>query len=342
MLEALHELYPEAPVFTLVYDKHLADQFEGWTIVSSPLQFLYKLVPRFQLMLPFIPLALKAFDFSEFDVVISSSSIFAKNISVPKRVLHINYCHTPARFLWDGSESYIHEEVPAVLRPLVRKYLNWMRKWDYKASQRVDFFVANSKNIQNKIKQHYNRDSVIIHPYVDLDKFYPTVPKENYFVAAGRLQPHKKIGLVVKVFNELGLPLHVIGTGRDLPYLKSIAKDNIDFLGRVDDRILCDEYSGAKAFIYPQEEDFGMMPLEAAAAGTPTIAYGKGGALETVVGAKTGIFFEHQTEQELKDAVIKIQHMHFGSEELFEQAEKFSKEKFKQQVKEFVQKCASR
>ncbi len=341
MLEALHELYPDAPVFTLVYDRKLAGNFEGWTIVSSPLQYLYNLIPRFQLMLPFIPWALKAFDFSGFDVVISSSSIFAKNITVPKDVLHINYCHTPARFLWAETESYINDEVPGFLKPLVRRYFKWMRKWDYEAAQRVNFFIANSKNIQNKIQQHYKRDSVIVHPYVDLEKFYPTVPKENYFVAAGRLQPHKKIGLVVKVFNELGLPLHVIGTGRDEAYLKSIGKDNIDFLGRVDDRVLCDEYSGATAFIYPQEEDFGMMPLEAAAAGTPTVAYGKGGALETVVEGKTGMFFNEQSEAALRAAILEIKDKHFNNEDLFDQAEEFSKEKFKERIKEYVDQCAS-
>jgi glycosyltransferase involved in cell wall biosynthesis len=336
VLEALHELYPDAPVFTLVYDQKLRDHFEGWTIVSSPLQYFYNFIPKFQWLLPLIPFALKFFDFSKFDLVISSSSVFAKNITIPKNVKHINYCHTPARFLWSGSEQYILEEVPAILRAPIRLYLDWMRTWDYQSAQRVDYFIANSVNVQERIKKYYNRDSFVIHPCIDTNKFYPSAQKENYYLVASRLQVHKKIDLAIKTFNSLGLPLHVVGTGRDVERLKALANDNVTFLGRVDDRVLCEEYSGAKGFVFPQEEDFGLTPLEANATGTAVIAYRKGGALETVVENKTGVFFDKLEVEDLKSAVKHFEEMQFNSEDLFEQAEKFSKESFKEKFGNFV------
>lgn len=336
VLEALHELYPEAPVFTLVYDQRLKDHFEGWTIVSSPLQYIYNFVPKFHWLLPFIPAALKFFDFSGFDLVISSSSVFAKNITVQKGIKHIDYCHTPARFLWSESESYVRDEVPALLRPLVKLYLSWMKKWDFNHAQQVDYFIANSANVQERIKKYYQRDSLIIHPCIDNAKFYPSAPKENYYLVASRLQKHKRIDLAVSAFNELNLPLHIIGTGRDSQRLKSMAKENVVFLDRVEDQILCNEYSGAKGFIFPQEEDFGLTPLEANATGTAVIAYKKGGAMETVIENKTGIFFDSQSVESLKEAVNRFEKMDFQSEDLFEQADKFSKDKFKEKFEYFI------
>lgn len=339
VLQALHEVYPQAPVFTLVYDKKLAHYFEGWTIISSPLQHLYRILPRLQFLLPFIPLALRFFDFSGYDLVLSSSSVFAKGIRVPKGILHINYCHTPARFLWLESETYLHEEVPFWANPFIRAYFKWMRLWDKRSADRVNFFIANSKNVQERIKKIYGRESEIIYPFVDTSFFYPSVPKENYFLVAGRLQAHKRADLVIEAFNDLKLPLHVAGTGRALDKLKILAHDNVVFLGRVEDEILRNEYSGAQAYIYPQEEDFGMMPLEANACGTPVIAYGRGGALETVIAGKTGIFFEQQNAESLKEALVQFKQAQFDSENLFEQAENFNKQKFKEKIQEFVENC---
>ncbi|GAC1412449.1 MAG: glycosyltransferase family 4 protein [Candidatus Doudnabacteria bacterium] len=336
VLQTLHELYPDAPVFTLVYDQKLKEHFEGWVIVSSPLQYIYNIIPKFQWMLPLIPLSLKFFDLKKFDLVISSSSVFAKNISVPKGVVHIDYCHTPARFLWSESESYVNEEVPFLLRPAVRLFLGWLRRWDYRGAQAVDFFIANSSNVQQRIKKYYSRDSIVINPCIDSSKFYPSSPKENYYLIASRLQIHKRIDLAIKVFNDLGFPLHIVGVGRDEQRLVQLSKENIVFLGRVEDSILCNEYSGAKGFIFPQEEDFGLTPLEANATGTAVIAFKKGGALETVIENKTGLFFEEQTVQSLKQAVLKFEAMHFQSEDLFEQAEQFDKEVFKNKMQYFI------
>lgn len=339
VVQAIHEVYPDAPVFTLIYDKKLKEHFEDWTIVSSPLQYLYDIVPKFQFMLPLIPFAVKFFDFSKFDVVISSSSVFMKGINVPKDVLHINYCHTPARFLWDHKDEYIKEEAPTLLKPILKWYLKWMQGWDYRGAQRVNKFLVNSSNIENKVKKFYKRESTILYPFVDIEYFHPTIEKEDYYLVAGRLQGYKRADLVIQLFNKLGKRLHVVGTGRAVAKLQEIAGSNIHFMGRVPDHVLRDQFSGARAYIYPQEEDFGIMPLEANATGTPVIAYGKGGALETVIDGKTGVLFEEQTEESLKAAIERFEHSTFLSEDLFEQAHKFSKERFKRELREFVERA---
>lgn len=336
VLAALHEMYPDAPVFTLVYDKKMGEHFEEWEIVSSPLQYIYNLIPRFQWLLPLIPIAIRFFDFSKFDVVISSSSVFIKAIHVPKGVLHINYCHTPSRLIWIETDKYLKDELPAFLRPLAKLYLTFLRRWDYAAAQRVSFFIANSKNVQERIRHFYNRESVVVYPFADLETFYPTLPKEDYYLTAGRIQPHKHIDLVVKAFNKLSKKLHVVGVGRAGESLKALAKPNITFLGKVPDHVLRDEYSAARAFIFPQDEDFGLTPLEANACATAVVAYAAGGALETVIPSKTGVLFPEQTEQSLIEAIQKFETTNFLAEHLVENAEKFSKEKFMQHFESVV------
>jgi glycosyltransferase involved in cell wall biosynthesis len=339
IVDSFHELYPEAPLFVLVFDKRLAGNYKGWQIVSSPLQYLYNLVHMLQYLLPFIPLAMLFFDFSQFDLVLSSSSGWAKGIRVPKDTVHINYCHTPARFLWVEGKGYVNNELPALLRPFkfaLRLTLSALRRWDYQAAQKVDYFIANSENTKQRIKQYYKRESQVIHPFVDTEFFYPTVEKGNYFLLAGRLQAHKRADIVIKAFNELQLPLKIAGTGRAVEKLQKIAGPTIEFFGRVSDEELRDLYSGAQAYIFPQEEDFGMMPLEAMACGTPVIAYGKGGALETVTSGKTGVFFDAQEPGQVIRAVRNLQSMRFASEDLFERAQQFSKTVFEQKIRNFV------
>jgi len=341
VVDAFHEIYPNAPLFVLVFDKKLKEYYQEWTIVSSPLQHLYDLVGKLQPLLPFIPFSLRFFDFSEFDVLLSSSSAFAKGIKIPKNVIHINYCHTPARFIWMDADKYLNEEVPGILRPLAKLFLKHFKKWDYVAAQRVNYFIANSQNTKEHIKKYYHRESIVIHPCVDDAYFYPTTAKEDYFLMAGRLQHHKRGDLVIEAFNKSGLPLKVAGTGRALESLKAKANKNIEFLGRVSDDELRDLYSSAKAFIFPQEEDFGIMPLEAMACGTPVIAYGKGGALETVIDGKTGIFFYEQNAGSLLVALDKFNSLNFYAEDLFARSMEFSKETFKVKIKNAVEEYAN-
>ncbi len=337
VLKALHEMYPHAPVFTIVFDKRLHSEFEGWTVISSPLQYVYNLLPNFKAMLPLIPLALRFFNFKDYDLIISTSSAFIKNIHPPKGAIHVCYCHTPARFLWLETDSYLRDEAPAWLRPVLRIFLKWMRTWDYNGSKRVTSFLANSENVRERISKIYGRESLVIYPGVDTALFYPTAPKAGFYLLAARQQAHKRSDLVVQAFNSSGQELHIAGSGRAISKLQAAAKPNIKFLGRLSDSALVDEYSAAKGFIFPQEEDFGLAPLEAMSCGTPVVAYASGGALETVIPGKTGFLFDTQTAGALQQAIEQLEKFPVKSEDLFDQAERFSQDKFKAQIKEFAE-----
>jgi len=340
VLEALHELYPDAPVFILVLDKKLKLKYKDWDIRTSWLQILYNVFPKLKYFLPLIPFAVSSFNFDGYDLVISSSSGFIKNISLPKNGIHINYCHTPARFLWSEPE-YINQEVPRLIRPIAKLCVNLVKKWDYKGAQRVNCIISNSVEVQKRIKLYYNRDSEVIYPFVDIGFWNKTIEKKDYFLLAGRLQAHKKNDIIVEVFNELGLPLHVVGVGRQQEYLKSIAMKNIVFLGKVSDQQLRNEYSGALGYVYPQIEDFGLMPLEADACGTASLAFGKGGSLETIISGVTGEFFHSYDKEEIKKAVLSWDSKKYQGINLRNQAEKFSKEAFKQSFSDLINKRVS-
>lgn len=335
IVDALHELYPGAPVFTLVFDQKYAAKYKGWDIRTSWLQVLYKFIPKFQYLLPLIPLAVKSLDFTGYDIVISSSSGFIKNISTPKNCVHINYCHTPTRFIWIDKD-YVNQEVAPILRPFVKLFLKFLKKWDYNGAQKVHKFIANSNEVGIRIKEYYHKNCELVYPFVNTNFWHPTKTKLDYFLLAGRLQPHKRNQLVIETFNEIGLPLRVVGSGRQEKFLKSIAGPNISFFGQVSDEELRDHYSSAIGLIYPQIEDFGLMPLEAAACGTATLAFGKGGALETILPGKTGDFFFNYDKQSLKTALLNWQQNKFTKENLFEQANKFKIDAFKTRILKIV------
>ncbi len=343
VVDALHELFPNAPVFTLVYDPKFKAKYKNWDIHTSGLQTLFLSLGKLQYLLPLIPWAVDNLDFSGFDLVISSSSGFAKNIRVPKNCVHLNYCHTPTRFLWTEPD-YVNREVPVLIRPLVKPLLGHMKKWDYNGAQRVNKFIANSKEVQARIKKYYTRDSTIIYPFINTEFWNPVVQppgvpiKRDYFLLAGRLQVYKNNEFMIGIFNDIGLPLHVVGTGRQENYLRSIAKPNIKFFGYVSNERLRDEYSGAKGFIFPQLEDFGLMPLEAAACGTATLAYGKGGSLETIIPGVTGEFFDSYDKEKIKQLILSWDPQKYTADNLRQQAEKFSKEIFKENIKREVSK----
>ena len=340
VLDDLHALFPEAPVYVLVWDKNLHQRYRGWDIRTSWLQPLYNILPKLQYFLPLIPAAVGSFDFTGYDAVISSSSSWIKNIIVPKTSVHVNYCHTPTRFLW-SDRDYVDQEVPWALKPFAKLFLAWMKKWDYGGAQRVNFFIANSREVQARIRAYYHRESEIIYPGVDTNFWHPTVAKQNYFLIVGRLQAHKRNDLIIEIFNKLGLPLHVAGTGRQEKYLKSIAKSNIKFLGRISDEQLRDEYSGARALIFPQVEDFGLVPLEAAACGTASIGIAKGGSLETVVPGLTGELFESYTQEKIQEIIVNWNPDKYLADSLILHAQKFCRGSFKRKILELINLKAS-
>lgn len=335
VFEAMHECYPYSPVYTLAVDDAVKDRLSGWDLVLSPLQWWYNRVHSLQKLFPIIPVILRFFKTEPADVLLSSSSAYLKGLIKPAGGIHINYCHTPTRFVWSDF-AYALREIPLLLRPLAWLYLQWLKQWDLKQAGRVDYFIANSKEVQKRIKKYYHRDAPIIYPFIDTAFWKPTKTKADYFLIAGRLAPYKQHDMVIEVFNILGIPLHVVGTGRYEEYLKTLAKPNIKFLGKVSDEVLRDEYSGALGFIYPQLEDFGIMPLESASCGTPTIALGAGGSLETVIDGVTGKLLNPLNAQTLSDAITNWQPENYETDKLVAHAREFSKERFQEQLTAFV------
>ncbi len=333
--QAFHELYPESPMYTLAVDERIANHYPTIQFKTSLVQYLYTIIPKLQLWFAVVPVAMHFFALEPARIVLSSSSAYMKGLRKPKGSVHINYCHTPTRFIWNDY-IYAMQEVFWPLRPIAKIYLAWLRKWDLKAASSVDHFIANSREVQKRIKTFYNRDSEIIYPYVDVHFWKPSAPKQDYYLMAGRVTPYKDYDKIVHIFNELGLPLHLVGDGRYLSYLKSIAKPNITFFGRVSDEELRNQYSGAKAFIYPQIEDCGLMPIEAASCGTPTIALAKGGSLETVDNGVSGILLDEFTTKTFSEAIDTMDKLHFSASAMQEHANKFSKERFLQEIKNFV------
>ncbi|MBI2674769.1 MAG: glycosyltransferase [Candidatus Yanofskybacteria bacterium] len=338
MLLALCAIFPDAPIYTLFYDANATGGvFEGRDVRTSFLQnlpFVKKHHRGFPLLMP---LAVEQFDFSDFDAVISISASFAKGVITKPHTKHICICLTPPRFLWDDSQKFVEEfGYPKLIRNILPPFISYLRVWDKEASCRVDEFWAISDFIRQRIKKYYGRESELVYPPIDISKFpKPTtynLQPTTYFLMAGRLVAYKRFDLGVKAFNKLGFPLKIVGIGPEFKKLKRIANDNIEFLGLVSDDRLADLYSKTQALIFPQEEDFGIVPLEAMASGRPVIAFRSGGAVETTVENKTGAFFDEQTVDSLAYAVKNFDSSKFDSENCRKQAERFDVGVFKTKV----------
>ena len=337
VFEAIHELYPNSTVYTLVVDKSQSKILQGWNIITSPLQTIYNVYPKFQHLFPFIPVILKFWKPQPSSVLITASSSFIKGLRKSnKSTIHINYCHTPTRFIWIDPE-HAYKEIPAILHPFAKVYFAWLKKWDLKAAKNVDYFIANSKEVQQRIKAFYNKESEVIYPFIDIEFWKPTIAKQNYYLVAGRLQYAKGIETVITACKELQSELHVVGTGRFEQTLRALAQNsNVKFLGRLTDEQLRDEYSGAQAYIYPQFEDFGIMPLEAAACGTPTIGLARGGSLETIIPGITGELLNEVTIESIKGALEQWNSSKYLPNALTEHAQQFNKAIFKKKFSDFI------
>ncbi len=334
MLQVLCALYPRAPIYTLLYDRDATGGvFDGRVVKTSFLQNLPFTKKHHRVFPLLMPLAIEQFDFSEYDLVLSISASFAKGIITKPGTRHISYCLTPPRFLWDSSQQFVEDfGYPKLVKQLLPPFITYLRIWDKEASLRVDDFWSISDFIKDRVKKYYSRDSVVLYPPVNVNKFKPSDKTGDYFFMAGRMVSYKRFDLAVKAFNENGLPLKIVGVGPELKKLKNIAKKNIEFVGLVPDEVLAHLYSHAQACIFPQEEDFGIVPLESMASGRPVIAYRGGGATETIVENQTGVFFDHQKSESLQSAVDKFLESKFDPDACRAQAEKFDVNVFKENI----------
>jgi glycosyltransferase involved in cell wall biosynthesis len=339
----MHEVWPEAPIYTAIVDRaKMAEQ--GWDfsekkITTSWMQPIWhplrKLLPRYYFTLFFIP-AFMSFGFGKFEVILSSASYAAKYIRKGK-ALHISYIHTPPRFLW-GYDTDINVKKmnrwERGLSQLLRGPIKWL---DLNRARSVDYFIANSKNVAARIENAYGREAEVIYPPVDTKKFAGEVKKDRFYLIVSALGEYKKVDLVVKAFNQLGLPLKVAGDGPQLGYLKSVAQSNVEILGRVSEEEKLELLLSCRAFIFPTEEDFGIAPVEAMAAGKPVLAYGKGGATETIIPGKTGEFFQDQTVEGIFTAMRAFSPEKYSAEDCRARAREFDREIFKRKIKSFVE-----
>lgn len=364
VLLSLHSLYPKAPIYTLLYDKEkMQKYFPNTKIRTSFLNKFPKFIrKRKKYLLLFMPTAAETFDLRDFDIVISSSSSFAKGIITKPKTTHICYCHTPTRFLWDWYYNYLNEnKIKGLKKILLVPLLHYMRIWDKSASERVDYFIANSQNTANKIKKFYGRESVVIYPPASINKFkiQNSQPKtgllsrqtialreekfkiqNDYFLIVSRLSPYKKIDIAIEAFNKLGLPLVIIGDGQERYRLEKMAEKNIKFLGFQPEEELNKYYRNCYALIFPGEDDFGITPIEAMSFGKPVLAFRKGGATETIIEGITGEFFDDPIPEILADGIrrMKNNYDNYSPEKIIENAEKFSERKYKENIKNIVEK----
>ena len=338
VLEAAHELFPDAPIYTTIYwPPAMPAAYRDWDIRVSALNRLPFIRRHHQLFLPLYPLAVESFDLGAYDVVLSITSAFAHGIITPPETLHICYCLTPARFLWNYQSYAQREGLSRLADVALRPVLNYLRLWDRLAADRVDHFIAISREVQRRIRKCYHRESTIIYPPVETGRFHPATGHDDYFLVIGRLIPYKRIDLAVRAFNELGLPLKIAGEGRDRAALQALARPNIEFLGWVGDDELQELLSRAGAFIFPGLEDFGIAPLEAMAAGRPVIAYAGGGALDTVEPGVTGEFFTELTPESLTDAVRNFDPARYDATIIRRHAEQFDRAVFQRELRNFVE-----
>lgn len=339
VVEALHEVFPDAPIYTSIYlSKNMPDSFKCMDIRTSFMQKFPLLKKHFKKYLILYPKAIESFNLKAYDIILSSSSAFAKGIK-KKEICHICYCYTPARFIWNYKKYIQKENFNRIILMLLPYILKQLRNWDLKTNEGVDYFVAISSYIQKRIKRCYGRSSDVIYPPVNTQKGRIINKIADYYLVVSRLNAYKRVDLAINAFNKLNLPLRIIGDGPYRKVLEKTAGPNITFLGKVNDAELTNHYSRCQAFIFPGEEDFGIVPVEAQAFGRPVIAYAAGGALETIIEGITGIFFKEQSVESLITAVKRFikKKESFNSIEIQKNTQRFDKEIFKQKIYAYVE-----
>ncbi len=338
VLVELKRILPESILYTLIYDpKAFGSLFADWKIKTSFLQNWPGNPRLFKWYLSLMPAAVENLDVGEVDVLVSSSSALIKGIITKPETVHICYCHTPTRYLWSDTHKYTEDlEQPRLVKKLLPFVLTKLRTWDQLAAKRVDYFIANSNYVAQRIKKYYRREAEIIYPPVPTDKYHASEDIEDYYLVVSRLRPYKRVDVAIKAFNKLGIPLKIIGIGEQYADLAKIAKSNIEFLGAVTEQEKALYLSKAKALIFPQEEDFGITAVESLASGRPIIAYDKGGAREIIEAGINGEFFSEQTWEALADKVIRFKPKAYDTEAILGSAARFDSKVFREKIDEFI------
>jgi glycosyltransferase involved in cell wall biosynthesis len=338
VFEILAEIFPDAPIYTLFhFPGSQIEDIEKRLIHTSFIQRLPFLRSKFRHYLPLFPLAAELFDLQDFDLIISSSHCVAKGIIPRPDALHISYIHSPMRYAWNQYFSYFSTEKLGVFsRFFIPPVIHYLRMWDESSSHRVDHFIANSGAVAQRIRRYYRRNADVVHPPVETGFFQPAEKEEDYYLIVSALVPYKRIDLAVKAFNRSGLQLRIIGQGPDDKKLRKMALKNIQFLGYLEDSDLLKVYQKAKALIMPGEEDFGINSLESQACGVPVIAYGQGGAAETVIQGKTGLLFHDLSVKGLLEALDNFNIMTFNKKTIRSNAMGFSREAFKKKIMSYI------
>lgn len=340
VLEVLVDMYPQAPLYTSIYwQAKMPKHWLNWDIHTSFINRLPFAQRVQQIYFPLYPMAFDAFDFRDFDLVLSNKSGFCHGIITEPETLHICYCLTPTRYLWRYNQYTEQENMNIWLQRGLIPFLHYLRVWDRLAADRVDHFVAISEAVRRRIVKYYRRDAVIIYPPVDTTRFEPVDSHqvEDYYLFVGRLVPYRRLDLLIEAFNKMKKPLFIAGSGRDRERLEALSNRNINFLGFVPDEDLPGVIAKAKAFIWPGEEDFGIAPIQAMAAGRPVIAYAAGGAMDTVIPEKTGVLFTDQTVSGMQEAVEYFETLKWKPDEIKKHAGQFDTEIFKQKLNSFIE-----
>jgi len=335
---AIAEIFPQADIFTSMITREWGERLPGREITATFMQRIPFKRKLQKVLFPLYPIAFESLDFSDYDLVISSSSRFAHGAITKPETRHLCYMHSPGRMFWEP-EKYFQDspQLGKILSPI----LSYLRLWDYTAAQRVDRFVANSKNIAGKIKKYYGREAAVVHPFVDLERFRPAGGSGGYFLVVTRLQPWKRVEIAVEAAKQAGAELKIVGSGPDLKRLKNLAAGRVEVLGGLEDEEVTELFQNCTAFIMTQEEDFGITSLEAQACGKPVIAYGAGGALETVVPGKTGEFFSSQTSEALVNVLKGFDPKKYNADNCRANAERFSQAQFRKGILREVGKALS-
>jgi glycosyltransferase involved in cell wall biosynthesis len=341
----LHKLFPDAPIYTSVYDKEKMTSFAECDVRTT---YLQKVLPKFlrykHVLWPVLRAhAFRKLDMSQYDLIISSSTAESKSVKKRADATHICYCNTPTRYYWSHYEEFKNSfnfgPLTFLIRPFIPLFVKLMRRLDLKSVEGVDYFMANSSEVQKRIKKYYGRDSTVVWPAVEVSRFESqssNSAKRTGFAIWGRHVPYKRFDLAIEACNKLKLPLTVVGTGPETEKLKKLAGPTVTFAGRAPDEELAEIAQSAKAFIFPGEEDFGISPVEALAAGTPVIAYRSGGAKDYVVEGETGHFFGTQSVESLVKALEEFETMKFNTTQIARFADKFSPERFRSEVSSFI------